>query len=168
MKIYLAGRISNEPNYFTKFMEAAHELRLCGYDVINPVEINHGQTPSPATWSLCMRNDVRAMLTCEAICLLPDWVHSKGAKFEQMVATELGMRSYKYEELINMPVHGVTAVLGETLPADQTVVARMTKFPGMETVHTSGFMARVDRVDEVGPKLLYTGLITLSADDKPA
>jgi hypothetical protein len=90
-RIYISGKMSGLPELnFPAFHAAAADLRAKGYDVVNPAELN----PDPgATWEQCMRVDIAALMTCDAIALLPSWSDSRGAKLEKHVADALGMRA---------------------------------------------------------------------------
>jgi hypothetical protein len=86
--IYISGPMSGKPGLnFDEFNAAAAKLRADGYQVINPAEItiDHG-----AKWEECLRRDIRAMMDCDAIAMLPGWEHSKGARLEHHIAVELG------------------------------------------------------------------------------
>ena len=89
MKLYLAGPMSGYPELnFPAFHAEAARLRALGFEIINPAEINAG--PS-AGWVDCMRADIRELVTCDAICLLPGWMRSRGATLENTIAEQLGM-----------------------------------------------------------------------------
>ena len=89
MKTYIAGPMSNHPDLnFPAFHAAAAHLRSLGRQVVNPAEIN----PDPEMpWVNCMRADIRELVTCDAIAMLPGWEASKGAKLEHHIATELDL-----------------------------------------------------------------------------
>lgn len=87
-KIYIAGPMTNLPELnFPAFHAAAADLRAKGHHVINPAEINID--PS-AGWIECMRADIRELIDCTHIALLPGWEDSRGAKLELHIATALG------------------------------------------------------------------------------
>ena len=88
--IYLAGPMTGIPNFnHALFHAEAARLRALGYEVINPAEIN----PDPnAQWEECMRRDIKALMDCDAVALLPGWQTSKGASLERYTAASLGMR----------------------------------------------------------------------------
>lgn len=89
MRVYLSGPMTALPYLnFPAFMEEARRLRKLGYDVVNPVDINPDQD---AEWADCLRADLRELLTCDTIAMLPGWQNSRGAKLERYVAKELGM-----------------------------------------------------------------------------
>ena len=97
MKVYISGPMTGLPDLnFPAFNRAAEELRAAGYEVraegfevVNPAELN----PDPNTpYSECMRKDLRALLDCDAIALLPGWENSRGAKMEFEVAQICAMK----------------------------------------------------------------------------
>lgn len=146
MRLYLAGKVTGDPGYFAKFMEAAHDLRRLGHEVKNPVEINFDKP----NWTTCMRRDIAALMECDAICLLDDWTRSPGAKLEQMIATEVGIRSIKFKELLaaSKPLLHVPDPVHETIremaQEDELSSLRILS-DGIVSgeVHTSGFAQTV-------------------------
>ena len=94
MKLYIAGPMTGLPEYnFPAFHSVAANLRGKGHEVVNPAEL---QAPDDTTWPNYMRGALRAMLTCEAVVLLPGWVRSNGARLERMVADRLLIPVYDY------------------------------------------------------------------------
>lgn len=93
MKIYISGGMSGLPeNNYPAFMEAEQRLRHLG-DIVNPARIE----PSVKTWEWFMRADIKALMDCDAIYMLPGWKESRGALIEWYLATQLGMDIYDYE-----------------------------------------------------------------------
>lgn len=87
-RVYVSGPMTGLPNLnFPAFYAEADRLRALGYEVVNPAEINEGVTD----WHACLRNDLRELLTCDAIVLLPNWHGSKGAHLEVHVAHRVGI-----------------------------------------------------------------------------
>lgn len=74
---------------FPAFNSAAARLRGLGYDVVNPVDLNPIEAQS--SWHQCLRNDLSALLTCDALALLDGWQGSAGAHLEMHVAHRVGM-----------------------------------------------------------------------------
>jgi len=108
MKLYLAGPMSDLPDLnFPAFHAEAARLRALGYDVVNPAELNPDQATS---WAACMRKDIPALLTCDAVAVLPDHEQSRGARLECLIAFQL-----------EMPVFDASAL---RFPAWRTRVAR--------------------------------------------
>jgi hypothetical protein len=92
-RIYLAGPMSGLPEYnFPAFRDAAARLRALLFDVVSPVELDHGPgEPGSYSNQHYLRNDLRALLDCDAIALLPGWEQSIGARCEVAVAITLGL-----------------------------------------------------------------------------
>lgn len=77
MKIYIAGRITGDPDYADKFYEAAEELRASGHIVLNPATLPKG-LQKPDYMRLCL-----PMLdTADLVYFLPGWGLSPGARLE--------------------------------------------------------------------------------------
>ncbi|HEX6940219.1 MAG TPA: DUF4406 domain-containing protein [Longimicrobiales bacterium] len=90
MRIYLAGPMSGiKAHNFPAFHARAAELRVQGYDVVNPAELDDGDASKP--WEHYMRRDLALLVTCDAVALLPGWQASRGATLEVHVANALGM-----------------------------------------------------------------------------
>jgi|JI9StandDraft_1071089.scaffolds.fasta_scaffold377901_1 nucleoside 2-deoxyribosyltransferase len=90
-RAYIAGPISGLPNgNRAAFDQAAARLMLAGYSVVNPHDIN-APYPNP-TWSEAMRRDIKVMVDCDVIILLPGWGRSRGALLERQIAIALGLR----------------------------------------------------------------------------
>lgn len=88
-RIYISGPMTGEPELnFPAFHAAAARLRSCGHDVVNPAELN---TDPSADWHSCLRKDIAALTTCDALALLPRWQKSSGAQLELHIAHRLGM-----------------------------------------------------------------------------
>lgn len=83
MRTYLAGPMTGHPELnFPLFHAEAKRLRDSGHEVVNPAEINPDITSG---WADCMRADIAALVTCEAIALLPGWQQSR-ANLPEMAA----------------------------------------------------------------------------------
>ncbi|MCQ4271026.1 DUF4406 domain-containing protein [Pseudomonas kuykendallii] len=88
-RIYVSGPMTGLPDLnFPAFYAEAARLEAMGYEVVNPASLN----PANATWSECMRTDIAALMTCDALVLLPGWADSNGAMVELQLAHRLGMR----------------------------------------------------------------------------
>lgn len=108
--LYISGPMSGLPDYnHPAFNEAARLLRAAGYQVTNPAE---KALPITATWLQHMRADIRAMMDCDGLAILPGWQNSRGANAEINLAHALGM-----------DVHGVIVWLAAASKAKQSEVA---------------------------------------------
>jgi hypothetical protein len=88
IRLYVSGRISGDPDYLSKFMDAVYELVKAGYeDIINPC----CYASADDDWNTAMRKTLSVMLTCGGVALLPDWEESRGAKIEARLAVNLGL-----------------------------------------------------------------------------
>jgi len=86
-RIYIAGPMTGHIELnFPAFHAAAARIREAGHVAINPAEINPDASMS---WKECMKSDIAALVTCDAIHLLPGWENSKGATLEAHIAERL-------------------------------------------------------------------------------
>lgn len=97
---YLAGPMSGLPDFnHPAFHSAAKQLRDRGLTVFNPAENGIAST---APWSTHMRVDIRMLMSCDVVVVLPGHRGSKGATLETHNARALGM-----------PVVTLASVLGD-------------------------------------------------------
>jgi len=91
MKIYISGKITGLPIHDAEavFETAEKRLKSEGHEPINPMKLphNHGQT-----WLEYMKEDIKALLECDAIYMLNGWQESKGACIEFNIAHDLGLK----------------------------------------------------------------------------
>ncbi len=107
-RCYIAGPIAGVPDFRERFADAVPVVEELGYEPVNPCDItpadhdgpcppgyNPGANATGHTSSACfMRADLRALLDCAAIYMLPGWWESRGATAEHAVAVACGMRIY--------------------------------------------------------------------------
>lgn len=88
-RCYVAGPMTGIADLnFPAFHAHAAALRMQGWDVVNPAEIN---SDPEAAWTDCMRADIAQLVTCSHIALLPGWERSRGARLEEHIAYKLKM-----------------------------------------------------------------------------
>jgi hypothetical protein len=87
VKAYIAGKITDDPNYRKKFNAVTEGLMRMGYAVMSPAIMPDGFEYEDYM-IICF-----AMLSvCDIIFLLPDWTESPGASREYEQAKRTGMR----------------------------------------------------------------------------
>jgi hypothetical protein len=100
LKVYIAGPMTGLLHLnFPAFHGEAARLRYLGHEVLNPAEINPDTT---AKWRDCMAADIKALVDCQAISMLPGWRNSRGARIEHFIAQQLGMKVYEAGNLIEV------------------------------------------------------------------
>ena len=117
-EIYISGKIGGEVQIacetYKKFQRAERTLTIRGWEPFNPCDpswqgfllhrrdeietiLEKKITPSDF-YRLCLLEDIRALSTCDAICLLPDWRDSPGAKAELAFAKAIGIEVHELTE----------------------------------------------------------------------
>tara|TARA_R110000796_G_C14381232_1_gene415256 strand:- start:29 stop:316 length:288 start_codon:yes stop_codon:yes gene_type:complete len=85
--IYISGRITGIENQAPFLFKAAErELIEQGWEVINPLTINHAEN---SEWIDYMRTDIKALVDCDAIFMLSNYTQSNGAIIELAIANML-------------------------------------------------------------------------------
>lgn len=88
MRVYLSGPMTGYPEHNKPAFHArAWEWRREGWDVFSPAEEPPGYTE--ANRPEYLKRDIRALLDCDAIAVLPGWQKSEGARMEVTVAKAL-------------------------------------------------------------------------------
>lgn len=86
-KLYLSGPMTGLPEFnYPAFRQAAKTLREKDFDVFDPSEM-FGGDPTRERFEY-MREDIKALLECDLVVLLPGWENSEGAKLEVEVAKQ--------------------------------------------------------------------------------
>ena len=78
------------------FNEAEAVLKANGYKVENPAKCS---LPAGSEWKAYMKADIKALMSCDAIVMLPGWEKSKGAMIEYGIACDLGYEIHHYERM---------------------------------------------------------------------
>ena len=98
MKYYLSGAITSQPDFKDYFRKFEEELRYWGVtDIFNPAATDW---PKDVRWEVCMKFDIKILVDCDCMVLLPNWKKSKGAKVEIYLCKKLGIRIVKFNDLM--------------------------------------------------------------------
>jgi hypothetical protein len=104
VKIYLSGPITGlDPGEVVRaFHKWEQRLLQDGHEVINPVNLDHlldltlGRIPLRHEY---LRNDLKHLLECDEVLMIPGWSESKGAQLERLVASACGIPIRYWEEV---------------------------------------------------------------------
>lgn len=108
MKVYISGPISGleEVEYLRNFAEGAEFISSEGFIPVNPLEVVPDCTDACEsglsfedgrymhTWKCYMKADIKALLDCDAIFVLPHpkTAESRGVKLEVAIARSLNLQ----------------------------------------------------------------------------
>ena len=88
MKVYIAGAITGDPHYKTKFERAEKALIEQKFIVINPAVLPEGMRPADYM-RVCF-----SMIDCaDVVAFLPDYLESKGARLENDLCQYIGKQT---------------------------------------------------------------------------
>lgn len=76
--VYLAGKITGDPDYKQKFAAAQEALEAAGFIVLNPAVL----PSSGLRYDGYIKIGAAMLDECAAVCFLPDWMDSHGAMYE--------------------------------------------------------------------------------------
>ena len=92
MKVYISGPITNNPDYMKDFQDAEDLLLKEGNVPVNPTKISPYNKKK--VWSDYMKDDIKALMDCDAIYLLHGWTESRGARLEHELAVILDLKIF--------------------------------------------------------------------------
>ena len=170
MKIYIAGPMSGITQFnYPEFFSVASDLRDLGHNVINPAETNgltiedalNDVDANPRSWEYYMRKDVMSVAKVDAVCLLPGWQNSKGARLEVTVAKALGIPLYIFRDGKLKPRIQVIGISGYARSGKDTIAEKLA-----EVGYVRGSFADAIReaVYKLNPSVAATGVC---AKDEP-
>ena len=91
MKIYIAGKITGDPNYKEKFNSAEKTVAELGHSVMNPAWL---VDYPDFTYADYVAVSTTMQFRCNAILMLKDWGESNGAICEFERAKKLGQEIF--------------------------------------------------------------------------
>lgn len=93
-KVYISGPMTGIPNLNKDEFDKADKLIMSklseGFFPINPYYLNakDGSKSRPE----CLKVDIKALIDCNYIFMLPNWEQSAGARLEKAIADELHIK----------------------------------------------------------------------------
>lgn len=89
--VYISGPIAGYDMQERKlaFLKVQHMLESLGFKAVNPFD---NGVADEEHWRVHMRADIKMLLECDAIYMMPGWELSKGCKLELDVASSCGIR----------------------------------------------------------------------------
>lgn len=97
--VYISGAISDVENWQENFIEAEKKLEAMQFKrIVNPIAVAvridsiftlNRRNPTYADY---MKADIKELIKCDCICMLPNWKSSNGAKLEYRIAKALNMQ----------------------------------------------------------------------------
>jgi len=90
MIVYVSGPIKDNPTAREDFDAACIFVRSCGHTAINPFDLS--DLKPDAGYQKWMRDDIAALVACDAIYLMTGWENSAGARVEFLVAQACGLK----------------------------------------------------------------------------
>ena len=99
MRVYISGKIRNNPNYIEDFKQAEIWLKSKGYkDIINPTTAYGEEIENIFNDNEKLDFDLLLLSKCDAIFMAKNWQTSKGAKVELDFAKRHNKKIF-YQEL---------------------------------------------------------------------
>ena len=95
--VYLAGKITGDEKYRSKFRAAATMLEVAGFAVLNPATL----PPEGFEYAAYMRMSAAMLIECDAACFLSDWKDSAGARDEHEMAKATGKDIFYFDEWVH-------------------------------------------------------------------
>jgi hypothetical protein len=89
---------------FPLFRKYAQWLRQHGYEVVSPEELESLETGPRKSWEYYLKRDLRELLTCDAVAVLPGWESSRGATLEVYVGWRLGFSIFDARDFVLLDV----------------------------------------------------------------
>lgn len=103
MRIYIAGPITNNPNYKEDFKRAEDFIRSTGHEPWNPVK------PEGSSYKFYIDRGLQELSRCDGIYMLKGFLSSNGAILEHYYARITGLKIfYENEKYLSDRLRAVT------------------------------------------------------------
>jgi hypothetical protein len=146
MKLYIAGPMTGMEDWnFPAFFDAEKQLESLGYAVENPAR-HDGNTVEEALatvgtadnpvekWEFYVKRDLKYLLECVGVVLLPGWQDSKGARLEVHIAKQLKMPLFILKDEKLAPRITCIGLAGYAQSGKDTVAKTLTEDFGYKKV----------------------------------
>jgi len=94
MTVYISGAVSGTIDYQERFHLASKRLARLDYIPIDPCALPHDHGLSYEEY---MKEDLKALLCCDRIYMIPGWEESRGARFELATARISGIKEIELD-----------------------------------------------------------------------
>lgn len=146
-KTYLCGPMTGYPEHnFPAFEKYAAFLRQNGHIVVSPRELEALETGQRKSWEYYLRRDLKELLTCDHIAVMPGWNLSRGASLEVYVGWRLGFEIISAETLgpVDVSKYDFSSIQNET--NGETFVRAFTP-PRMERLPESEAFTCIEEME---------------------
>ena len=87
MKVFISGKITDNPNYKQEFNIVEAQLKQMGFKVMNPAIL-----PEGFNWKDYMAICKEMLMSCEVVVFLPNYKDSRGARQELRWAEKYNLK----------------------------------------------------------------------------
>lgn len=98
---YLSGPITGNPNYMQQFEQAARDLSMKGYDVIDPAALDRVVPTYLLSYDTIMNLDLELLALADYLVQMPGWEDSKGCNRELGFAQARGIIVVSFQDLVD-------------------------------------------------------------------
>lgn len=98
---YLSGPITGNPNYMQQFEQAARDLSMKGYDVINPAALDRVVPTYLLSYDTIMNLDLELLALADYLVQMPGWEDSKGCNRELGFAQARDLIVVSFQNLVD-------------------------------------------------------------------
>lgn len=144
--MYVAGPMTGREDFnYPAFHATAAAITGYGHVAVNPADDPDTSQP----WAYYLRRDVVRLATCDAVCLLPGWRESRGARLEVSVARELGMPLLRDSGTSLVPLVEVVGITGYARSGKDSVAATLAGRGYTRLALADGVRAAAERLNPI-------------------